>query len=109
MIMRLIALVLSLITLAAPALADSIDGDWCLAQQHITVKGPEITLPTGATIQGQYRRHEFLYQVPAPDPDAGQLRYLQLQGEDIMSLYHVKDGKAVDGATWLRCKADATS
>jgi hypothetical protein len=95
--------------LSATAFADAIDGDWCLAGKHLSIRGPEITLPSGVAIQGQYGRHEFVYQVPVGDPDAGDLRYLQLQGEDNMSLYHVKDGKAVDGESWLRCTPNTTS
>jgi hypothetical protein len=107
--MRRIAFFISLIALATPAIADAIDGDWCLGSKHLSVKGPAITLPSGTTIQGDYRRHEFLYQVPAGDTDAGSLIYLQLQGEDNMSLYHLKDGKPVDGQSWLRCAPSATS
>jgi hypothetical protein len=92
-----------------PAMADAIDGDWCLAEKHIAITGSKITLPTGTIIEGQYRRHEFLYQVPAGDADAGALIYLQLQGEDNMSLYHLKDGKPVDGQSWLRCSPKTIS
>lgn len=95
--------------LSATALADAIDGDWCSASKHLSIKGPEIILPSGAAIQGDYRRHEFIYQVPAGDVDAGSLIYLQLQGEDNMSLYHLKDGKPVDGEAWLRCAPNTTS
>ena len=102
-------LALIVTTLATPAFADAIDGDWCLASKRLSIKGPEITLQSGATIQGDYRRHEFSYQVPAGDPDAGSLIYLQLQGEDFMGRYHLKDGKAVDGESWLRCAPATTS
>jgi hypothetical protein len=88
---------------STPALADAIDGDWCLAEKHLSILGPKITLPSGVSIQGDYRRHRFFYQVPAGDADAGALIYLQLHGEDNMSLYHLKDGKPVDGQSWLRC------
>lgn len=107
--MRRITLALFLLTLATPAIADSIDGDWCLAAKRLSIKGPAITLPSGAAIQGEYRRHEFFYQVPAGDVDAGSLIYLQLQGEDYMGLYHLKDGKPVDGESWLRCAPSTTS
>jgi hypothetical protein len=107
--MRRIVLTVSLITFATPAFADAIDGDWCLGSKQLSVKEPQITLPSGTTIQGDYRRHEFLYQVPAGDTDPGSLIYLQLQGEDYMSLYHLKDGKPVDGQSWLRCAPSTTS
>ena len=101
--------ILCLIMFATPALADAIDGDWCSASKHLTIKGPDITLPSGAAIQGEYRRHEFFYQVPAGDADAGSLIYLQLQGEDFMGFYHLKDGKPVDGESWMRCAPSTTS
>ncbi len=104
-----IVFALFFITLTTPAFADSIVGDWCLAAEHLSIKGPQITLPSGAVIQGEYRRHEFLYQAPAGDADEGSLIYLQLQGEDNMSLYHLKDGKPVDGQSWLRCLPNTTS
>ncbi len=107
--MRNIAIVLILIAVTSPAFADAIDGDWCAESKHLSINGPEITLPSGAVIHGEYRRHEFLYQVPVGDPDAGALIYLQLQGEDNMSLYHLKDGKPVDGESWLRCEPRTTS
>jgi hypothetical protein len=107
--MHPLALIFSLISFATPALADSIDGEWCLGSQHLSVKGPQITLPSGTTIQGDYRRHEFFYQVPAGEADAGSLIYLQLQGEDNMGLYHLKDSKPVDGQSWLRCLPNTTS
>lgn len=94
---------------SSPALADAIDGDWCLAGKHLAIIGPKITLPTGTVTAGEYRRHEFLYQVPVGDVDAGSLIYMQLQGEDNMSLYHLKDGKPVDGQSWLRCLPNTTS
>jgi hypothetical protein len=72
-------------------------------------KGPETTLPSGTAIKGEYHRHEFIYQVPTGDADAGALIYLQLQSEDNMSLYHLKDGKPVDGESWLRCTPNTTS
>jgi hypothetical protein len=97
------------LALTTPALADAIDGDWCLAEKHIAITGPKITLPSGTIIDGKYRRHEFFYQVPAGGADAGALIYLQLQGEDNMSLYHLKGGKPVDGQSWLRCTPNTTS
>jgi hypothetical protein len=43
--MRRIALILGLTTLTSPALADAIDGDWCLDSKHLSIKGPEIKKP----------------------------------------------------------------
>ena len=42
--------------LASPAVADAIDGDWCGGKGlHLTIKGPEITTPSGVTLKGNYR------------------------------------------------------
>ena len=54
--------------LAGPAVADAIDGDWCgLKSLHLTIKGPEITTPSGVTLKGNYHRHEFAYTAPPGD------------------------------------------
>ena len=99
-------LITVLIFIATPVLADSIDGSWCSKEgKHLSIAGPEITLPNDAKIQGSYRRHEFLYTAPAGDTDAGSQIYLRLQSEDVMNSYHIKDEQAVDPVAWERCAA----
>jgi hypothetical protein len=86
------------------ALADSIDGDWCNAKvEHLSIKGPRITLPTGNSLTGQYGRHEFAYQVPPGETDAGQFIYLQLYGEDDMTSFVIRNNKPETPVTWTRC------
>lgn len=99
------ALVAVLIFIAgAAALADAIDGSWCAKDgKQLNIADPEITLPNDAKIQGAYRRHEFLYTAPAGDPDAGVQIYLQLQSDDALNSYHIKDNQAVDPVAWASC------
>lgn len=89
---------------ASPAFADSIDGSWCTKDgKHLSINGPEITLPNDTKIQGDYRRHEFLYTTPVGDTDAGSKIYMRLFSEDAMNSYHIKDDQAVDPIAWERC------
>ena len=97
-------LITTLVCFATPAFADSIDGSWCAKDgKHLSINGPEITLPNDAKIQGSYRRHEFLYTVPSSDADAGSQIYMRLQSEDVMNSFHIKDDQAVDPVAWERC------
>jgi hypothetical protein len=90
---------------SAPAFADAIDGDWCGGDgKHLTIKGPEIKIPSGAVIQGNYRRHQFSYVNPAGEADAGMQIFLQLLNEEQMNFYRVKDGKPGEAELWQRCQ-----
>ena len=91
--------------LARPAVADAIDGDWCGEKGlHLTIKGPEITTPSGLTLKGNYHRHEFSYTAPPGDAEPGMQIYLKLLSEDFMNFYHVKDGKPGEPELWRRCQ-----
>ena len=86
------------------AFADAIDGSWCNGSGgHVSIDGPKITLSSKTIIDGQYRRHEFLYTVPQGEDHAGDTIYMRLQGEDDMMSATVKDGKGVDPVAWKRC------
>jgi hypothetical protein len=96
---------LAFIFMATPAFADAIDGDWCGGGgKHLTIKGSEIKTPSGATLQGNYRRHAFAYVAPAGDADAGTQIFLQLLNEEQMHFYLVKDGKPGEAELWQRCQ-----
>ncbi|MDE2384912.1 MAG: hypothetical protein KGO53_09855 [Alphaproteobacteria bacterium] len=98
-----LALVLCLLS-PAVALADAIDGSWCSEKgAHVSIEGPKISLGGKPAIDGQYARHEFLYQVPAGEDQAGDLIYMRLRGEEDMTSYTVKDGKGEDPVAWKRC------
>jgi hypothetical protein len=86
--------------LATPALADSIDGNWCHDQgKRMTISGPSIVTPTGTRTQGDYGRHDFSYVVPAGDPGAGTKIDMRLMGEQHVQ---VKEG-AAPPVVWNRC------
>jgi hypothetical protein len=87
---------------APGALADSIDGDWCLNEgRHFAINGPTIETPGGRKVTGNYSRHAFDYVVPAPEANAGKTIQMVLMGE-----YAVRVTEP-DGQTrvWRRCEA----
>ena len=93
---------------AAPqsALADVIDGDWCAAGQHLSIKGPEIVTPAGNRLAGNYSRHFFSYVVPPAEPQPGDMVAMSLINENTVHLRRGADATAASQAapqTWLRC------
>jgi len=95
-------LTLGFAIVAAPALADRIDGDWCAADGtgHFRIDGPRIVTVTGRETQGLYDRHAFAYVVPGGDPEAGTEVLMQLLGEEAV---RVRFG-AEEPRVWVRCK-----
>jgi hypothetical protein len=93
------------ISVASPALADAIDGSWCaLNGDHVSIEGPKIVTPAKHVVGGQYRRHAFLYKVPAGEPDADHMIYMQLLDEsDMQSFVIEKDNKPGAQRNWQRC------
>jgi hypothetical protein len=85
---------------AAPALADSIDGNWCHQNgRRMMISGPSIVTPAGTKAQGDYGRHDFTYVVPATDPGAGTTIRMVLMGEMHV---RVQEGDAA-AVVWDRC------
>src|SRR5258706_11553873 len=83
------------------ALADRIDGEWCLANSHFQIDGPTITTPGGAVLQGRYSRHGFEYTVPANEPGAGTEIVMLLINEETVQLTRPSSpGTEI----WRRCK-----
>lgn len=108
MMLRFTAVVLALAGAATPALADRLDGGWCGgAGQQLHINGPEITLPSGKVMQGDYRRHSFTYVSPVGEQDAGATVHLQQLNDEQMQVLRSKDGAAPVAENWLRC--DITS
>jgi hypothetical protein len=102
--LRAARLAIALSLFASPALADRIDGDWCNAKdERLTIVGPQITLPSGKSLSGQYRRHEFAYQTPAGEPDAGQSIFMQQFNDENMSSFVMKDNQPNSPVPWTRC------
>ncbi len=87
------------------ALADAIDGNWCHPDgRRFTIRGPAITTPGGTQLQGNYDRHHFSYQIPTPEPRAGETVFMTLMGE---YLVHLRVGSEASSAgpveAWNRC------
>ena len=102
---RACAVAVFVFVLASPAAADAIDGGWCGGKGlHLTIKGPEITIPSGVTLKGNYHRHEFAYTVPPGDAEPGMQVYLRLLSEDFLNLFHLKDGTPGEPELWRRCE-----
>lgn len=86
---------------AAPAFADSIDGNWCHEKgaKRFSITGPSIVTPAGSKTTGNYTRHAFSYIVPPGDPGAGTTINMVLMGEEHVQ---VKEG-AASPEVWNRC------
>lgn len=95
---------LALMMLATPAIADSIDGNWCHSDgRRFTIRGSEIVTPGGKNMEGSYSRHNFSYVAPAPEAGAGQTIFMTLANENTVQL---RLGEAASTAeTWVRCSA----
>jgi hypothetical protein len=91
-----------LVAVAAPAVADRIDGEWCFSSQSLQIEGPSIRTPGGSQIKGDYSRHAFSYVVPSPEPEAGAEIAMQLLSEELMTLSRKRGDKPEE--TWRRCK-----
>jgi hypothetical protein len=100
---------LGLTVLATPVLADAIDGNWCHSDgRRFSIRGPEIVTPGGKRMEGNYSRHAFSYQAPAPEANAGQTIDMTLANENTVFLRY---GASAAGApeTWQRCSASISS
>jgi len=88
---------------ASPARADAIDGDWCHSDgRSLTIAGPAIRTPGGASMTGAYGRHDFSYVAPANDPEKGQTIAMRLMDENTVSLRVAGADKPAQ--TWRRCR-----
>jgi hypothetical protein len=88
---------------AGPACADAIDGNWCHPDgRRFTIRGPAITTPGGNSLQGDYDRHHFSYQIPVPEPRAGETVFMTLMGEYLVHL-RVGSASAEPVEAWNRC------
>jgi hypothetical protein len=106
--MRLHRLVPPLVALgamlaAAPARADSIDGNWCnlAGNKHMQIEGRRIVTPGGTTMDGRYGRHSFAYVIPESEPGAGAEVSMLLVNENTIQ---ATTGAAAAPETWHRCE-----
>ena len=59
--LRAIAFAAFACVIVEPPMADAIDGDWCGDKGlHLSIKGPEITTPSGATPRGNFRDTSYV-------------------------------------------------
>ena len=71
----LLVALLAVLLAAGAARADAIDGDWCSAGgQRMSIRGDNITIPSGKQIVGNYSRHAFDYVIPPGDRRCGRHR-----------------------------------
>jgi hypothetical protein len=99
-------LALAMILLSADARADEIDGDWCTqdGRQHMTIRGSTIVTPEGKQTQGDYNRHSFSYQPPAPSPDADKRVFMRLLNQETMRSRVGQEPNGCDSErVWRRC------
>lgn len=89
---------------AAGARADAIDGEWCSpdGRRTLSIDGPRIVTPGGATTTGDYDRHGFAYVVPPGEAGAGTRVTMLLLNEETVSLT-----TGAGPEIWRRC--DVTS
>ncbi|MBI5320771.1 hypothetical protein [Bradyrhizobium sp.] len=99
----MLPLALAVVMQAGAAHADAIDGDWCSADgQRMSIRGDNITIPSGRQIAGNYSRHAFDYVIPPGDSGAGDTVNIILRSE---YLAFSRQGANGDKPTeWRRCK-----
>ena len=94
---------LVLLTSAGLARADAIDGDWCHADgRRLSIRGPDIVIPGGKQLVGDYNRHGFIYVVPAGETGAGDKVMMSLLSETLMHSRQGGDDAPVQ--VWNRCR-----
>jgi hypothetical protein len=101
--MKFLALVIFMMS-CTPANADAIDGDWCAGGKRLSINGEQIVTPSGVTVEGTYRRHEYIFVVPKGEADAGAQIYLNLISDDEMNYYRLTNGKPGEPVLWKRCQ-----
>ena len=103
----LATLAFAIATLSTPALADSIDGNWCFSDgRSFSIKGADIVTPSGNQILGNYDRHAFSYVVPDSEPSAGARIAMSLRDQMTLDLTQEAGstgGSALQVQVWKRC------
>jgi hypothetical protein len=107
--LKITSAALGLVLLAAPALADAIDGDWCHKdRRRFSIRGPQIVTPGGNHVEGDYSRHWFNYEVPVPEPGAGKTVFMQLLDENTVHL-RLGEASGANPETWIRCSPSTSA
>jgi hypothetical protein len=91
------ALVASVFVLAAgPALAYDFNGDWCHRDgRKMSIRIPEIVLPSGNKVLGIFDDDRFVYVIPDGEPGAGQV-VLMVWVDEV-------PGKPLPPHVWVKC------
>lgn len=85
------------------ARADAIDGSWCYKGSHLAIEGPEILIPSGNQITGDYDRHGFIYTIPPGDKEAGISIFMGILDDETMELR--VGAEQANPEMWRRCAA----
>src|SRR5262245_30229094 len=91
------ALVGGLLLLAAsPALAYDFNGDWCHRDgRKMSIRVPEIVLPSGSKVLGVFDDDRFIYVIPDGEPGAGQV-VLMVWVDEV-------PGQPLPPHVWVKC------
>lgn len=109
-VMKIAAVVSGLALLTCPALADSIDGNWCHNDgRRFSIRGPEIVTPGGKRMEGNYSRHGFSYVAPQLEASAGQAVVMTLANENTVYLRYGENAPPGAQETWVRCSPSVSS
>jgi len=99
----MLPLVFAVVVQAGTARADAIDGDWCSTDgQRMSIRGDNITIPSGKQIVGRYSRHAFDYVIPPGDSGAGDTVDIILRSEYLAFSRQAATGDRT--TEWRRCK-----
>lgn len=89
------------------AVADQIDGSWCAPTgESMTIEGPRVITPGGRTLSGRYDRHNFSYDIPDGEANAGgRLDANQLDDQHIrVTIAPPARKEPAPHAIWTRCE-----
>lgn len=79
--------------LSGSACVSTIDGSWCSAAgDQLSINGPQITLPSKITLQGEHHLHAFSYRPLEAAPEPGTMVYITLVENSEMEVYHITNG-----------------
>lgn len=92
---------------AGSAFADQIDGSWCAPTgESMTIEGPTVITPGGRTLSGRYDRHNFSYDIPDGETNAGgRMDANQLDDQHIrVTIAPPAQTEPAPHAIWTRCE-----
>ncbi len=105
--LRYVLATAALLVTMVPAQADKIDGSWCSPEgKSMTIMGRRITTPGGTSMQGDYTRHTFRYDVPENESGAGDRVWAEQLNEEAIAVtvYKGADREAGPREIWTRCQ-----